>query len=246
MDDVLVHIEHRINQPLRHDPQAPDVAVIEHPGKHGLIPLQGFLTEAGIVRHLEVEIQSITFLMALDPLQVKPMLRTVRVAREPQLRPVHATSGQRLFHKGAGHQGHLVQQYASQRATLDEHERTFILSAKHLKEVGHGPPPHFQNLLCPPPAQGVTFLRQRHGDERNDDILRCRIHGLAADAEPLAGKLPHGPAYKRPHHDRGLARTDSTVADNGVILGVGKGEDFLLLFRNHASLSNSSAISRRL
>ena len=138
------------------------------------------------------------------------------------------------------------QQYASQRATLDEHERTFILSAKHLKEVGHGPPPHFQNLLCPPPAQGVTFLRQRHGDERNDDILRCRIHGLAADAEPLAGKLPHGPAYKRPHHDRGLARTDSTVADNGVILGVGKGEDFLLLFRNHASLSNSSAISRRL
>ena len=58
-DNVKVLVEHGIDQALRHHPQAPDVAVIEHPGILPLIAVLDFLGQAVIVLHGEMQVEDV-------------------------------------------------------------------------------------------------------------------------------------------------------------------------------------------
>lgn len=53
--------------------------------------------------------------------------------------------------------------------------------------------------------ESVTLFGVASGDIWYHHVLHSAAHGLAADTEPLAGKLPHGPVDKGHHHEGGLA-----------------------------------------
>ena len=55
------------------------------------------------------------------------------------------------------------------------------------------------------PGKPEPLVQAGVGD---DHVLCCAAHGLAADAEPLAGKLPHSPVDEGHNLDGGLARAD--------------------------------------
>ena len=177
-----------------------------------------------------MQIQRVPLSVSLDPLCIKPMLWTSRVARKPQLCTVNGAAGQRLFHERARHQHNFVQQHTRQRPALDQCIACLVLSAEHFKVIRHGSAPHFHYLVAAPPADDIALLCKAHRRKRHDDILGTAIHRAATHTEALTAEILHRPAHKRPHHDGGLAGTHSAIADKRVVFGIRKGHDFLLLF----------------
>ena len=82
-----------------------------------------------------MEVQRVFFLCLLNPLEVEPVERVLRVAVKPQLGTRHRTARNRLLDEGTGHQGDLVAQHPSQRHPLDERRAPLVLAAEQVKTI---------------------------------------------------------------------------------------------------------------
>lgn len=82
--------------------------------------------------------------------------------------------------------------------------------------------------------EGIAPFGIASGYVRDDHVFRRAANGFPADAETLAGKLPHSPVDKGHHLDGGLTGPDSSITDQGVVLGVGERQyAFLFLTYRH-------------
>ena len=160
-DHMNVLVEHGVNQPLGHDPKPPDVSVIEHTLVLALIPLPDGRRQRWVIVHGEVDVQRVLLprLVPGNPVLVKPVFGSFRVAVEPVPAPLDRATGQRLVHKGLRLQGHLVQQNACQRDTLDQCIAGLVPAAE--QEIGVLPPAAIGDyqLVLGPALNDAQFRR---------------------------------------------------------------------------------------
>ena len=187
-----------------------------------------------------MQVKGVVLLQLQKPLLPEPVGGAVWVAVEPELRLLHAAPGQRLFHKGPGHEGHLVQQHPRQGDALDEGVAGFILAAEEVKTVFPCPPPDGEDMPAPVVTEGKVLLQVSHGQQRRENVAFHAAHGLPADSESAAIETPHGPEDEAQAHDAGFARAHRAIADEGAVGCVGEAEYLSLLFREaHGSVPPS-------
>ena len=150
-----------------------------------------------------------------DPLPVKPVLRALGIAVEPQPAAGHVAPGAGLLHEAPGHQRRLVQQHARQGTALDQRRAGLVPSAEDEEAVLPPPGTHDQEVLRPhfphrhpQPSEIRHQLLQKVSPQRGD--------GLAAQAELPPVKAALGPQEKGQSHGKGLAAADGTVTDDGL------------------------------
>ena len=161
------------------------------------------------------------------------MLRHVRVAVEPELRPGHTAPGEGLLYEGPGHQGHLVQEHPGEGDALDEHIGALVPASEDVEAVRSPAPGHGEDVLRPGVAQREVLLQVANGEKRLDDVPLRTAHRLAAEGEALPVKGSHGPEEEAQAHDAGLPGADRAVADEGPFAGVGPLKDRDLFWREH-------------
>ena len=105
------------------------------PPEQPLIPAPHPGRQARVVLHGKVEVQGVALPGPADPLPVKPVLRPLRVAGEPQPAPLHGAPGAGLFHEGAGHESRLIQQHSRQGNALNEGGAALVLAAHEVEAV---------------------------------------------------------------------------------------------------------------
>ena len=69
------------------------------------------------------------------PVQLEPVIRTIRIAVEPIFRTIDRTTASCLVDKRFRHQSNFIKKDPGQSDTLDEVLRTFVLTAKYVKIV---------------------------------------------------------------------------------------------------------------
>ena len=169
-------------------------------------------------------------LCLLNPLFVKPVVRTVRVAVKPKPAPVYAASCQCLLYKRAGLQGNLIKQHTGKGASLNQSEGAFVLAAKHLEDVLLFALGHNHCFVRPAPADAILFPHQLDSQVRFDDVFDCRFHRFSADGKPLAVISAHGIVHKSNRHKRRLAGTHRAVCNQRIVGSKRKGKNLSLLF----------------
>ena len=127
--------EEVVHQTLCVYPLSQHEPAVEGPLEHSPVALQHSGGEAGVVRHGKGQAQCFLFIRFLDPLLVKPVGGTLRVAGEPQPASLYRAPGAHLLHKGAGHQGHLIQQCHGQGDALYQGGGALIQAAEQIEGV---------------------------------------------------------------------------------------------------------------
>ena len=83
-----------------------------------------------------------------DPLQIKPMVRRIRVAVEPQLFVrIGQRSGDRLVDEALRHERYLVEEHASQCDALNQRVAALVLAAEQVKVILTVAAAHRENHL---------------------------------------------------------------------------------------------------
>ena len=168
------------------------------------------------------------------------MLRVFRVAVEPELGTGDRASGQRLLHKAAGHERYLVQKHPGQRDALNEHVRTFVLAAEQVHHVHLAAALHRKNVAAAVVGDLELLLQVPDRQKRLNDVAFHRTHALSAKCKGAMVEFCHHPEHKGQGHDGGLAGTNRTVADQGIVVAfIRKGQDLFLLW-GEAHFLNSS------
>ena len=211
--------EHGVDRPAGGAPFSQHEPPVEGAGIQSLVPPPDRRRQGGVIPHGEVEIKAVLFPCLLDPLPVEPVKGMLRIAAEPVPRARHRTAGQCLLHKGAGHQGDLIQQDPGQGDALDEGGAAFIPPAEEVKPVFAPAQPHRKH---PPPGGKPAPVPHppQNGEEGLQQVALEGEDGFAAEGKILAGK-----AVGRPHHEgegktQRFAAAHRPIAEDGVFLAV--------------------------
>ena len=162
-----------------------------------------------------MQVQAISFIRLQDPLLIKPVLRPLRIAAEPQPAPLHRAPRARLLHKRPRHQNDFIEKHARQRHTLNERRRALVLAAEKIKLVFLPPEPHRQHLRRP-------AVHNRHPEfpqPRQKLLHHVPPHTasrLPAQREPPSRKAAHRPQKEPQPHRKRLSRPHRPIADQCV------------------------------
>ncbi len=162
-----------------------------------------------------MKVQGPPFPRPQNPLSVKPVLRVLRIAVEPQAAPRHAAPGDGLLHKAPGHQGRLVQQHPRQGAALDQRRAGLVPPAKEQETVFMAPQPHGQQVLRPP-LPAVEAQPPQIGHQLRQQVPPQGGDGLSAQSQLPSVEPGHGPEEEGEPHGEGLAAADGPVADDSL------------------------------
>ena len=189
---------------------------VKGPPEGAAVPLPHPGRQARVVLHGEVEIPGVALSRLPDPLPVKPGLRPVRIAGEPQLGSLRRAPGAGLLHEGAGHQHHLVQQHPRQGDPLDQGGASLVPAPEQIEPVLPPAAPHREQVF-PPPLPALEAQLPQQGHHLPQQTAPHPLDGLAAQGEPLSPEPAHGPQEEGQPHAQGLAAAHRPVTDDGVL-----------------------------
>ena len=162
-----------------------------------------------------MQVQAISFIRLQDPLLIKPVLRPLRIAAEPQPAPLHRAPRARLLHKRSRHQNDFIEKHARQRHTLNERRRALVLAAEEIKLVLLPPEPHRQHLRRP----AVQNRHSQPSQPRQNLLHHIPPHApsrLPAQREPPSRKAAHRPQKEPQPHRKRLSRPHRPITDQRV------------------------------
>ena len=155
----------------------------------------------------------------LDPFAVKPVLRPLGIAVEPQPASRDGASRAGLLDEGARHQHHLVHQNSRERDALDQPRRAFVSAAEHIKAVFAAREAHPQQMF----RIALRDLHPEHFEPRRQllqNVPPQASHRLAAQPELPPVKAAHRPQEKAQSHAERLSRPHRAVADDRLAVSV--------------------------
>ena len=128
-------VEKVVHPARRYHPLTEDEPSVKVAAVHPLIAGNDTAGKRRVILERKVDIQRLSFRRFDYPLPIKPVVRTIGVAVEPDLAACDRAACAGLLDKGAWHQDDLIHEYACQRHTLYERLRALILSAEKIKAV---------------------------------------------------------------------------------------------------------------
>ena len=132
----------------------------------------------------------------INPVCLKPVIWSIRIAVKPVFRPAHRTTARCLIDKALWHQRHLIAEQPRQSNTLYQVLAALVLTAKNVKIVGDCSAAYFHQIICPV-VYNLIPAALKHQLEPKQHVAPEGSDGLAAHGEVLAVKGAHGPHHKR-------------------------------------------------